>query len=241
MDPKVLVRDASKVHACLFENSKGELYASKACKIITPVRYGERKLASITNEIRIVSIFAIVVEDKFYAVSKVLAMMQITPTSTNVIKVNGDEYYEFYFEKGSMVCPNLNLVKDDQLAYKVYDEIIAKGNVPWYFSYEDLGKLFTTAKEHANIHLAANNVPLEMIAASISRNPKDRRTYYRHAFKNATEMSKVQPDYIPLRSVIYGATNTTAKLMGAYFDDGLMSALVNPSDRVEGVEQLLRR
>ena len=49
------------------------------------------------------------------------------------------------------------------------------------------------------------------------------------------------PALIPFRSVTYGATNTTAKLMGAYFDEGLTSALVNPSQRTEKIEELLRR
>jgi hypothetical protein len=49
------------------------------------------------------------------------------------------------------------------------------------------------------------------------------------------------PTFIPFRSPIYGATNTTAKLIGAYFDDSINSALVNPSEKVEGVESLLRR
>lgn len=241
MDIKSLVRDASKVHACLTVTAKGQMYASKACKIYIPVRFGERKLAHIGNTIYTTAVFAISVEDKFYAVSTVNSKMQLTPTSTNLVDIGGEEYYEFFFEKGSQITPNVDLVKDNQLAYKIYDELIAKGNIPWYISYEDLGKLFITAKEFANITLAGNNVPLEMIAAAIARDPDDRQKYYRHRIKSMADSKVVGPDYIPFRSVIYGATNTTAKLMGAYFDDGLMSALVNPSDKVEGVETLLRK
>lgn len=240
MDTKTLVRDASKIHACLYATTKGELYTNKPLKIYSPVRYTERKLSVVSNVVRIVGVFGIVVEDKYLGVCSVLAMMPITPTSTNIVEFGEDEYFEFWFDKGSMVCSNLDLVKEDSLAYKVYDEILAKGNVPWYMSYEDLGKLFVTAETYAGITLAANNVPLEMIAAAISRDPSDRTAYFRHRLQKIEDQEKLKPDYIPFRSVIYGATNTTAKLMGAYFDDGLMSALVNPSDKVEGVERLLR-
>ena len=45
---------------------------------------------------------------------------------------------------------------------------------------------------------------------------------------------------IPLRSVAYAASNTTNKLAGSYFSVGLTSALVNPTERVEKIEAILR-
>lgn len=239
MNPASLVRDASKVHADLYE-TKNTLLTTKGCKIYSPRRFAERKLAVIANEIRIVGIYAISVQDRYYGVSLANAMMQIKPSSTSIVEVDGDEYYEFSFEPGSVVIPNLELVKDKTLTYHIYDEIIAKGNVPWFMSYEDLGKLFVSAKYHAGITLAANNVPLEMIAASISRTQKDRSKYFRHEIKNIDDQFKLAPFYVAFRSVIHGATNTTSKLMGAYFGDGMMSALVNPSEKVEDIETLLR-
>lgn len=241
MDVSKLVRNAEKVHAAISETKNGTLIAVKECKIYVPTRYAERKLAVIAYETRIVGIFGIVVEDKYYATSLANAIMQITPTSTSIVTIDEEEYYEFTFEKGAQITPNIELVKGDTFVYYIYDEIVAKGHIPWYFSYEDLGKLFTSAKYHGGITLAANNVPLEMIAAAITRQMKDRTEYFRHQIKTIDEQFKLKPAFIAFRSVIWGATNTTAKLMGSYFDDGLMSALVNPSEKAEGVESLLRR
>jgi hypothetical protein len=241
MDIKNLVRDASKVHASLHETKNGQLVAAKACKIYIPTRFEDCRLANIASDIRVVGIFMISVEDKYYGVSLANAMMSLTPTTTSIVTVAEEDYYEFTFEKGSVVCPNMDLVKDDKLVYSIYDEIIAKGHVPWYFSYEDLGKLFATAKYHGGINLGSTNAPLEMIAAAISRDMKDRTKYYRHSIKTLANQYDTPPAFIAFRNVIHGATNTTAKLMGAYFDDGLMSALVNPSTKTEGIEDLLRR
>lgn len=238
MNVSDLVRDSAKVHAALIQSKTGALVATKALKIYVPSRFLERELLTITNEIRTVAIFAIVVDDKYYGVSTVNASIQLTPSWTNVTEVDGEECYEFGFDKGATVTPNINLVKDDALVYKIYDEVIAKGNIPWFVGYLDLGKLFMTAKSHGGIHLAANNIPLEMMAASISRQSSDRTKYYRHALGEGAK--DIKPVFIPFRSVMYGATNTTAKLMGAYFDEGLTSALVNPSTKKEGIEQLLR-
>ena len=42
-----------------------------------------------------------------------------------------------------------------------------------------------------------------------------------------------------LNSVRDSATNTTTKLGGNYYSEGVISALINPSDRVERIESIL--
>jgi hypothetical protein len=65
--------------------------------------------------------------------------------------------------------------------------------------------------------------------------------FYRHQFKDTKQLTDKPPEIIALRSVQDGASNTTAKLMGAYLDEGINSALVDPAERLERVEDLLRR
>ncbi len=241
MNPKQLVRDPAKVHACLQELDDGRLIAKRALKIYQPTRFAERGLASIGIETNIVGIYAIVTEDNFYGVSMVNAMMRIEPTSTVKIQIDGEEFYEFYFEAGSTVCSSVMLVKTDTLVYKIYDEIIAKGRVPWYLEYSDLGKLFDTAFYHAGARIGTNHEVTELIISMIARNPKDRHQYYRKDVVSLDDMKLNPPAFIPLRSVTYAATNTLNKLAGSFFTEGVVSALVNPTDRVERIEDLLRR
>lgn len=241
MDIRKLVRDAPKVHAALKELPDESLVTTKGCKIYVPARFAERGLASIGIETHIVGIYAIVVEDKYYGVSMVNAMVRINPTAITTVKVGEDEYYEFYFEPGSKVIPSVQLVKTDTLVFKIYDEIIAKGRVPWYLEYFDLAKIFDSAKYHAGANVGENREVTELIISMIGRDPKDRTKYYRQSIKSMDDVKKNPPAFIPLRSVQYNATNTTTKLMGSYFSDGLVSALVNPSEREERIEELLRR
>lgn len=240
MDPSKLIRSPEIIHAAIKETEAGQLIAVKPITIYIPTRYATRKLAVISTEIRIVGIFAITVEDKYYGVSLATAMMQILPSSTTIVKVNGDDYYEFSFDAGAIITPNYNLVKDNFLVYYIYDEIMAKGHIPWFISYSDLGKIFESSEYHGGLVLGANNTALEMIAASISRDPVDRTKYYRHSLDKIENELLRPPAFIALRSIIYGPTNTTAKLMGAYFEDGMLSALNNPAEQTEGVETLLR-
>lgn len=241
MEPKKLKRDASKVHACLKELPDGRVVTTKECKIYIPARFAERGLAFIGIETTIVGIYAIVVDDTYYGISMVNAMMRIEPTSTVKVSIDEEEFYEFSFDPGSTVISSTQLVRNDQLVYKIYDEIIAKGHVPWYLGYSELGKLFDTAKYHAGANIGTNHEVTELIVSMIARDVKDRHRYYRTAIKSYEDLVKNPPAFIPLRSVTYAATNTTNKLAGSYFSDGLVSSLVSPADRVERIEDLLRR
>lgn len=241
MDGSRWKRDPSKVHQSLTESKDGSVVTSRKCCIYIPKRFVEKQLAVIAAEIYIVGIFAIVVDDAYYGVSTANAMMRIQPTTISTVKFDEESYLEFAFEPGSVVIANTQLIKTDTLVYKIFDEIIAKGRVPWYIGYEDLAKLFSSAGHFAGVDLTGSHAILEMFAAAIARDATDRSKYYRHTVSKQDDAIKRPPVIIPLRSVTYGATNTTAKLLGSYWSDGLTSALVNPSEKVEHIEELLRR
>jgi hypothetical protein len=228
------------VQACLAELPDESLVAKKTIKIYIPVRFAERGLASIGRETHIVGIYAMVVDDAYYAVSMVNAMMRILPNITNTVDIMGDDYYEFIFTPGSTILPSTQLVKIDTLTYKIYDEIIAKGRVPWYLGYPELAQLFNTARYHAGANIGSDHEVIELLVSIISRDPKDITRYYRQVAKTMQEVKKNPPIYTPLKSVANVATNTTNKLAGSYFSEGVVSALVNPAERTERIEGILR-
>lgn len=241
MDQTRWTRDPTKVHASLVQQPGGSVVTSQECKIYIPERFIEKQLAKISNEIYIVGIFGIVVDDKYYGVSTVNAMMRITPTSIRTVKFDDDSYLEFYFEPGSQVIATVELIMQATLVYKIFDEIIARGRAPWYIDYNDLAKLFMSSKRHAGVNFSNSHAILEMFAAAIARDSADKTKYYRHTVKSQDEIVSRPPAIIALRNITHGATNTTAKLLGSYWNEGLNSALVNPSEKVEAIEELLRR
>lgn len=241
MDVKKLVRDGARVRACIKELPDGRLIALKELKIFIPTRFTERGLASVGIETTIVGIYAIVLDDAYYGVSTVNAKMRIEPTSTMKVMLDGDEYFQFTFEPGSTIVASVHLVKSNTLIYSIYDEIIAKGRAPWYLGYIELGKLFDTAKYHAGANIGGNHEVTELLVSMIARDPKNRHRYYRTAVKSFDDMQKSPPAMVPLKSVTYSATNTLNKLAGAYMHEGIVSALVTPTERVERIENLLRQ
>lgn len=218
----------------------GSVLTRRTLSIFIPERFVEKDLAKIESETYILGIFAIVVDGTHYGVSTTNAMMRVTPTSIRSVKFEGASYLEMMFEPGSVVFPTTLLVKTDTLVYRIFDEFIAKGHIPWYVDYDDLARLFETADEHAGVKLGPSHSIMEMFAAAIARDPKDKTKYFRQTATSLADTKQNPPALIPFRSVIYGATNTTAKVLGSYFGDGLTSALAEPSTKPAPIETLLR-
>lgn len=241
MDISQLKRDPERIKADLQKVGGDRVVTKKGCRIYIPSRYRENQFAKIANETYILGLFGIVSPDGYYSVSRCLAMVKTEPSVINIVTVDDTEYMELVYEPGNSVIANTDIVQSDDLLYEVYNEFIARGNVPWYMDYYDLGKLFEMAKYYCGVKLGANHVILEMLAATVSRDPKDPVKYYRQVVKTQKDVLDNPPKIIKLDSVTYGATNTTAKLIGAYWDEGVTSALVNQSDKLEPIEDLLRR
>lgn len=238
---KGYTRDPSKVKANLTVMADKSVVAKKPCRIVIPARFQERNLASLGSEVYILGVYAIILKDNSYAISMTDAMMQIDPSTTETIMMDGDQYLQFSFDRGSRVFVTVDLVKNALLLYNIFDEFISKGNVPWYIEYEDLPHLFDTAEYHAGSKVGGNHVIYEYICAMVGRVSDNRQLHFRHFAKSHKDEKVHPPVFVPFRSVIYNAPNTTAKLLGAYASDGLTSALVNPAQRVEAIEDLLRR
>ena len=240
MNPRKLIRDPSKIRDILTEMPDGSVICTKQCKIYIPSRFTERSLAEVGVDNIISGIYAIVVDDLYYGVSLINAMIRIKPSSTLKVKILGVEYLEFTFKENSTVIESTTLVKTDTLVYRIYDEIISKGRVPWFVEYNDLGRIFDTAKSHANANIGLNSEVTELIVSMICRDKEDKTKYYRTTIESVSDLKTKPPVYIPLRSVIYAATNTTNKLAGSYFSSAINSALVSPAERTERIEGLLR-
>lgn len=235
-----LIRNAERVKASLRELPTGQLVTTRACKIQVPERFSAKGLADIGIDTHVYGIFALIMDDGFYAVSLVNAMMKVEPYKVLTEVVRNVPYHTFYFEAGQVVISNLNLVCRDVLIYSVLDELIFNGKIPWYLQYEDLGKLFDTAKRHASSNVAQNYEVIELIASMLTRVKEDRTQYYRNHLESYEAMVTSPPAFVPMKSVFYSASNTLNKLAGNYFTDGIVSALVNPSTEVQHLEQLLR-
>lgn len=235
-----LRRNPSLVLSQLFENKVGQVLTKVPCKIQVPVRFSERGLGQVGIDTFTYGLFPIILETGDYAVMNVCALVELDPYKVLTTTIDEVEYHEFYFEANQIVIKAGDLVRRDDMMYSVFDELVFKGKIPWYVEYEDMGKLFDTAKEYANSDVGQNLEVIEFIASMVARSKDDRSKYIREVINTKADASLDKLDYVPLASVFYSVKSTVNKIAGNYFNDGVVSALVNPTDRVEKIEKILR-
>ena len=239
MEIDTLKRDVARIKKALIETDDDQLIATQPLKLSIPEYYQRQGLVHIESSVTVLGIFALVLGEH-YCVNLAPTKLRIEPDDIQMQTIGDEVYFAFYFEPNSTVISNLNAIKDNTLLYTIYNEFILKGHVPWYIDYRDLGELFSLSKTYAGLKLGANHAVMELFAATVSRVATEPKVQYRHQAQLDT-LKTDPPVVVGLRNVSYSATNTTAKLLGSYWDDGLVSALNHPSTTLEPIEQLLRQ
>lgn len=236
MELSELTRDKGQVLKAL-EDDEQATVARQPCWILVPATWRNANLAIVGQEIFVAGYYMLLSRSGHYAVSNAACMVKITPSSMSTTTLEGKEYILFEFDTGATLFPTKKVVKDNKLIYSIFNEFIAKGRVPVYMDYTDLGKIFDTTQYYAGVNLSSTPTIIHAMASVIARDPDDPQTYFRHS-TTGDDLERVK--FIPMKTSIHAATNTTARMIGAHFSDNLDSALLNPSDREEEIERYLR-
>lgn len=233
-------RNPDKVKSVLVENKDKQISTKIGCKIQFPSRFAERGIASIGSTVFCMGCFVLVLDTGDYSVININSMIELTPQKVSLTTIDEIEYYELYFDANTVVIKTSDVIKNDALMFNLFDEFIFKGKIPWYMDYSDLGKLFDTAESHGGSNVNKNLEVIEFIASLVTRLKEDRTKFVRNSIKDYSETTKDNISFVPLSSVFYSVNNTLNKLAGSYFNDGITSAIVNPTDKVEKIESILR-
>lgn len=233
------IRDAEKIKSILKEAGK-KVVTTSGCKIIFPVRYEMVSLAKIGSTVSYVyAFFAInTLDDTYYAVHNVCTMVPTKPDEVKTFEVDGVPYYEFTYYPGSTVIEDIDVFVDNKIVGKIFNDFISGGKLPYYCYYKDLLRIFDTAKTFADANLGAAEA-LGISTSIVARNPDNPNQYFRE-ISDKVDLDKVKPLYVPSSSVSLSATSTLTKLTGSYFNEGIVSALNNPTETTELLEYVLR-
>ena len=232
-------REHNLIKESFFEKDN-KLFTKVNCTIQVPIRFRERGLAHIGKQVYVYGMFALITEDERYTVCNITGLVPILPDKYVKVKVDGTEYLEFSFEANSCVINNLDVVQNEGLIFNIIDEFVFKGKVPWYFSYDDLGKFMDSAAKHAGASVGSSPETIELIACVICRDANSLHTNYRHVLETPVDLKKPYA-YIPMMNVVYGASGNLNKITGAYASDGLVTALISEPVAPSVVERALRR
>lgn len=239
MNVGALKRDPSIVKNMFSVSPTGVMTAKQNCFVMFPKRFVERGLATVGSENRSIGFCAWISGDKYF-ITLVCAYIPFTPTLTREVQVNGDTYVVFEFVKDSVVCPNMNLVKDSRVIFQIAEELQVKARLPWYMNYVDRTRIFRSARKHAGTNIGSQREVIELMIAQNTRSRKNRSEYFRNTLKKQDDIYSFDSVATGLKVIEDSASSNLTRFTGSYMDRGITSILVNPSERVEPIENYLR-
>ena len=223
-----------------FKKAGTGLMVTEDIKVMFPSRYVNKNLAIMGDTVTVLSIYAIIDNEGNYGVINAPIMIELNPTMTDEVEIEGKVYTILEFSKGDVFTNNTSLVIRNGNIYELFDELFIHGNIPWYLNYEDLSNLFKLSGKYAGTGIGDNPLAMELLASIIARNKNDKTMLYRKLAKDMSVIKKSDPAFVALLNIYYSFTSTMSKLTGSYFKDGITSALVNHETESNAVEDMIK-
>jgi hypothetical protein len=234
-----MIKDKKSIISSLKTMSDGSIVTTDDLVIHFPERFITKSLAVEGQEFTCIGMFAIIKDNK-YALMNVISTLSMSPRESRKFIYDSMSYVEWSFPKGSTFIKSTELIKNDNLVGHIFEEFISKGNVPYYYDYEDYSKILASSQKYTGANLGASDSLMSVITSSIARWPLDKRMHYRQGLASYTGKKPPKPLYIGLGDM-NASTNTIARLRGAYFSDGIRTSILNPTVRLEKTDELIRR
>lgn len=240
MDVSQLKRDKSKILAATKIVKVGDdrsLIANGNVKVYLPKHWTEGNLGSIDDKFNTLAMICFVVDDKYYSSLEALAKISLNTYDVSTVRIEDIEYYELSYQKGETIADSLLLVQDKNIVYEVFNEIIAKGKMPFYIGYVSALTLFDTSPLHAGYNTGTDIAIESLMSANRARDPKTPSKLYRYTLENQQDLFTKVPSMLPLTSVS-GATNTSTRIMGSRMKEGILESIIDPSTTIESGEKI---
>lgn len=234
-------RSGEQIRSLLKVMPDGRMVATKPLSIMFPETYLEKSLCKYGKNVECLGVFAILdPETKIYGVFNIPAMVTLTTTDVKNVILNETNYKVFEYDKMQTAFTTNQVISNSKMSYWIYDYFIALARIPWFMDYLDVLRLYRQDKYYLDALLSKSVQVIDMMYSTIARSPKDERQMYRYIIKQPQELDTIKPQWAPLKSVSLGAVDTMSKIMGAYYDEGVNSALAEPSKKLTDMEKILR-
>lgn len=239
MDYSKLKRDAKFFEGKIREVEGGGYMTTIPLTVIFPKSYLDGTLGVVGDTMLVLGILAYKSGDR-YMVENIATRIGFVNSQTSSVTYEGVDYMELSWQPGQVFIESRDLLVDNTLGYPIYNEFTLKAKTPWYMTEVDVAKITRTYKTWADIDLGLPLSILSVAVASRYRVPGKINKQTRELFKKQSDLTTMKSDIIPQLSVAFGTNNTTSRLGGAYFKEGLIAALNDPAKQKETVEEILR-
>lgn len=216
------------------DKTKEMRFISNSLTIIIPQRYEVYQLLEISDTIKTLAIFDMIIDDIYQAGLMMLTTIEIEADDVNKIMIGDIPYIAITVSNGSRFICNTERIADSNIVYAIWMEFITRGKLIYNINYDTLSTLFDQAKTMCDSNINVDHAIFEVIYSHLCRDFENLSIQYRH-----TDRSN---DFklIPLRNVGYATISTTSKIMGSYFRESLNSSLIQTNLTKSPVEDLLR-
>ena len=161
--------------------------------------------------------------------------IEMIPSETDTVEEDGNRFVQLTFHKGDTFMVTTNTIAEENIAYYVWLTYIKYGNVMKAMTYEDQATIFDRIKKTCGISFPVDHVVFETVFAHLSRDVNDLSIPYRN--------TQMKDDFrrINLSDMAHASRSTSARVIGAYFNEGINAALTKPSADNSMIEDMLRQ
>lgn len=236
-----LSRDPNYIKRIIQTTKDNRVVATKDIDIVFPEFYFEKNLAKMDNYFRVIGIVAFIDPvSKKYSVMNIPTVVLFHIPEINHFVYNDVKYFRLSYRPGDTIIHNLDVMVDNKIEYYIFHCMIGLGHIPWYMNYDDVIKLTELDYHYFGEYLGATQSILELIYSTVARNPDNDKFLFNSVVKDPNNLVKEKPKWVGIRNISLGAVDTASKIMGSYFDEGLTSAIAEPSKKLTPLESVLR-
>lgn len=209
------------------------IYTDRNAVIEFPSWYADRGLYQVTEHTNVYGLFAIIMDDK-YSVSIIPTIIYTNPLSVGEIERDGIKYTQLTYAKGDKIIETQTVVMQTFLIYDFFDTYFMQAKVPWYIGYDDLRKIMGNTAKYAASGLGESAIANETITSFITRTRDNKLVFHRQDPSKPTA-------YVDLMDVRFSTLSTVNKLAGNYFEESMVSALVQKEKSSTTLENIVRK
>jgi len=229
VDPRVLGKFSQK------DPSSPVIFTGDQCVVTILQKMEETyNCVEVSDKVTTIGVFDMVVDG---IQSGMFLVGRIEMHPSNIERVVGEDntpLIQLTFKKGDIFIKSTNVVVESKLAFYVWLEYIKFAHTLKAMTYEQQAEMFDRMRLSTGITFPVDHVVYEVIMAHLSRSQDDFAIPYRN-----TDMKK---DFVRIKfgDVAHAAKSTSARIIGAYDKEGIVTALVNAPETNSQIEDLLR-
>lgn len=237
MEVKDLKLDPNKISSVYTELEDGSVVANRSFEVYIPKRFTENGLAEVSDVVETTAVLGIVIPGECYAPLTALMKITLCPASIRDVSIEGVKYLVMEFEEGDTFIRNVDVPLDANTPFYYHMEFLVYAKIPWYVDKDTLTALFDSAGADLGKRVGSSPQVTRVINALQFRDPDNLDNVYRNS---KAMIDGREPVIVGINNSSMLIDGTFAKLSGGYLNDNMLSAIINPDDKVTDLEKIIK-